>query len=332
MFVGMVLAFCSVLLKVAQTKTTNIYMKNKLLSLASLLAVFNANAIEIGPTGSGVELSGFIDLYYQGKDAAGSDTAGVGQVEIDLDFASGPISASVDYDLGGDFADANGLEEAIVTYDFGNGFSVTAGEMLSYLGFEAYDPINMYQYSTAYESIGGIYDGYAVGASADYSTEMFSAGIWSSLTNSQDFEYALAFTGIENLTVKAILADYGTDSIVLTSYKGKSTFWASYEMGKLLVAAEVAQAEAATAADAELDGWLVMGNYALTDSAALTLRYSNSESSTAGTTTFEEDKFTVSPSYVFNDNFSGLLEYSTFDASTGTESKDYFATELIYTF
>ena len=47
-------------------------MKNKLLSLASLLAVFNANAIEIGPTGSGVELSGFIDLYYQGKDATGS--------------------------------------------------------------------------------------------------------------------------------------------------------------------------------------------------------------------------------------------------------------------
>ena len=40
-------------------------MKNKLLSLASLLAVFNANAIEIGPTGSGVELGGFIDLAAQ---------------------------------------------------------------------------------------------------------------------------------------------------------------------------------------------------------------------------------------------------------------------------
>ena len=111
-------------------------MKNKLLSLASLLAVFNANAIEIGPTGSGIELSGFIDLYYQGKDADGSDTAGIGQVEVDLDFASGPISASVDYDLGGDFADADGLEEAIVTYDFGNGLSVTAGEMLITLGLK----------------------------------------------------------------------------------------------------------------------------------------------------------------------------------------------------
>ena len=39
-------------------------MKNKLLSLASLLAVFNANAIEIGPTGSGVEMSGFIDIAF----------------------------------------------------------------------------------------------------------------------------------------------------------------------------------------------------------------------------------------------------------------------------
>ena len=38
------------------------------------------------------------------------------------------------------------LEEAIITYDFGNGFSVTAGRMLSYLDFEAYDPTNMYQY------------------------------------------------------------------------------------------------------------------------------------------------------------------------------------------
>ena len=311
-------------------------MKNKLLSLAGLLAAFNLNAIEIGPTGSGVEMSGFIDLYYQGKDAAGSDTVGVGQVEINFDYASGPVSASVDFDLGGDFADANKLEEAVVTYDFGNGFSVSAGEMLSYLGFEAYDPINMYQYSTAYESIGGIYDGYAVGASVDYGTDSFSLGIWSSLTNSPDLEFALAFTGVENLTVKAIIAEYGKDSTASLNTQGKSTFWASYQFDKLLVAAEVAQAEAATAADHELDGMLIMGNYAVSDKIGLTLRYSESEVSVGGVTGFEEDKFTISPSYVFNDNFSGLIEYSTFDlgtdlASTG-ETEDYFAAEFIYTF
>ena len=40
-------------------------MKKKLLSLASLLAVLNTHAIEIGPTGSGVELGGFVDLLCQ---------------------------------------------------------------------------------------------------------------------------------------------------------------------------------------------------------------------------------------------------------------------------
>tara|TARA_B100000242_G_scaffold269537_1_gene220404 strand:+ start:2281 stop:3210 length:930 start_codon:yes stop_codon:yes gene_type:complete len=309
-------------------------MKNKLLSLASLLAVLNANAIEIGPTGSGVEMSGFIDLYYQSGD---TDAVGVGQVEIDFDYASGPVSASVDFDLGGDFADADNLEEAIITYDFGNGFSVTAGEMLTYMGFEAYDPINMYQYSSAYAdslAVAGyphIYDAFATGASVDYATDSFSVGIWSSIGESADFEYALAYTGIENLTIKAILADYGTNST--GPFDGKSTYWASYQFGKLLVAAEIANAEAATAANDELDGSLIMANYAITDSAAVTFRYSVTEVESGGVKTVDETKLTISPSYVFNDNLSGLVEYSTFDQDgTAAETEDYFAAELIYTF
>ena len=43
------------------------------------------------------------------------------------------------------------LEEAVLTYDLGNGFSISAGKMLTYMGFEAYDPTNMYQYSYAYD-------------------------------------------------------------------------------------------------------------------------------------------------------------------------------------
>ena len=319
-------------------------MKNKLLSLASLLAVFNANAIEIGPTGSGVEMSGFIDIYYQSGD---TDAVGVGQVEVDFDYSSGPISASVDFDLGGDFADPNNLEEAIVSYDFGNGFSVTVGEMLSYLGFEAYDPINMYQYSSAYadslapydtdtttpeiEPFGHIYDAFATGASVDYVTDIFSVGIWSSIGESSDFEYALAYTGIENLTVKAIIADYGTNST--GPFDGKSTYWASYQLGKLLLAGEIANAEAATSTDPELDGSLLLANYALTDNAAVTLRYSLTELEVGGTKQIDETKLTISPSYVFNENLSGLVEYSTFDQDgTLAESEDYFAAELIYTF
>ncbi|MFL2938430.1 MAG: porin [Opitutales bacterium] len=312
-------------------------MKNKLLTLASLLAAFNLNAIEIGPTGSGVEMSGFIDIYYQSGD---DDAVGIGQVELMFDYASGPVSASVDYDLGGDFATAPALEEVIITYDFGNGFSATAGKMLTYMGFEAYDPINMYQYSSAYADstaiagIAHIYDAFATGVSIDYGSDAFSVGIWSSVGNSADFEYALAYTGVENLTVKAIIADYGDESIVSTGFEGKSTFWASYAFGDFLFAAEVANAEKSTATGTELDGSLFMLNYAVSDKIGLTLRASNTEVVTGTAAPLvDEDKFTISPSYVFNDNLSGLIEYSTFDQDgTLAETEDYLAVEMIYAF
>ena len=157
-------------------------MKTKLLSLASLLAVLNANAFEIGPTGSGVELSGFVDLAAQ-KQGSDTETSFVGQVELNLDFSSGPVSSSVDVDFtdSSDGSTGGNLEEATITYDFGNGFSITGGKMLSYMGFEAFDPPNMYQYSYAYDVLGAqdIYDAYDVGASIDYVTDAFSVGVWS---------------------------------------------------------------------------------------------------------------------------------------------------------
>ncbi len=329
-------------------------MKNKLLSLASLLAVFNANAIEIGPTGSGVELSGFVDLAAtDGGGAGGSGNTGtvVGQVELNLDFTSGPWSSSVDFDFydaqsldfdGSGVVDGDDtvgyLEEATVTYDFGNGFSITGGKMLSYLGFEAYDPTNMYQFSYAYDvdSGGGqdIYDAYDVGVSVDYGTDAFSIGLWTSLEEDAGFEYALAYTGIENLTAKAIWSDFSAVAVGSGSYQ-KSTYWISYQLDKLLLAAEVAEKDSddATAGN-DVEGMLIMANYAVTDSAALTLRYSEQEISgpTSATKTYDGSKFTISPSYVFNDNVAGLIEYSSYDADTGTEPEELFAVELIYTF
>ena len=298
-------------------------IKNKLLSLASILVVSNVSAIEIGPTGSGIELSGFVDLYFQSQSKV--ETTEVGQVEIDLDWEDGPISVSVDFDLYDAPADGsagNGatLEEAIITYDFGNGFSVTGGKRLSYLGFEAYDPINMYQYSYAYDAVGtqDIYDAYDEGFSIDYAGDMFSVGIFTSAEQDGGFEYALAFTGVENLTVKAIWADWD-------AYES-TTYWASYQLDKLLLAAEVAEKDNTTGTD--IEGWLIMGNYSINDALALTLRYSEEE---VGTT--DHEKFTISPSYAFTDSLSGLVEYSTYDSSVAaSEPGDLFAVEIIFTF
>jgi hypothetical protein len=330
-------------------------MKNKLLSLASLLAVFNANAVEIGPTGSGIELGGFIDIAGQ-KQGADSETSFVGQVEINLDFSSGPVSASVDLDFtesqGLSDGDGDGfvedddttggnLEEAVVTYDFGNGLSVSAGKMLSYMGFEAYDPTNMYQYSYAYDigfqnDTGAqmIYDAYDVGVSIDYGTDAFSIGLWSSMEADAGYEIALAYTGVENFTAKAIYSDFSAPTS--EAYE-KSTYWVSYQLDKLLIAGEIAENDQLDTGD-DVEGFLIMANYGVTDAAAITLRYSGIEltGATNGTVSYEGTKFTISPSYVFNDNLSGLVEYSSYDTdiATGTlvEPEDLIAVELIYTF
>jgi hypothetical protein len=200
-------------------------MKNKLLTLASLLAAFNLNAIEIGPTGSGVDMSGFVDMAYSERGSAGSSAFG-GQVELNFNYTAGPVSAAVGLDFGegsaygegdGDGLNSN-MEEAYITYDFGNGLSVTMGRMLTYMGFEAFDAPAMYQMTYAYDVVHAntagagpqdIYDAYDYGASVDYGTDMFSVGLWSSLEDSAGYEIALAFTGVENLTAKAIWSDFG---------------------------------------------------------------------------------------------------------------------------
>ena len=48
---------------VNKTKLNKQNMKNKLLSLSEFACRIQYNAIEIGPTGSGVELSGFVDWF-----------------------------------------------------------------------------------------------------------------------------------------------------------------------------------------------------------------------------------------------------------------------------
>ena len=152
--------------------------------------------------------------------------------------------------------------------------------------------------------------------SLDYGSDMFSVGVFASVEQDGGFEYAFAFTGIENLTVKAIMADW--DAYETTTY------WASYQMEKLLLAAEVAEKDNTTGTD--IEGWLIMGNYAVTDAIGLTLRYSEQE---VGTDEYE--KITISPSYVFTDNLSALIEYSTYDTAA-TDPGDLLAVEVIFTF
>ena len=64
---------------------------------------------------------------------------------------------------------------------------------------------------------------------------MFSVGVFASAAEETDYEYAFAFTGVENLTAQSISMPIGRHM--------KNNSWASYSLGKLLVAAEFAEKE-----------------------------------------------------------------------------------------
>ena len=65
-----------------------------------------------------------------------------------------------------------------------------------------------------------------------------------------------------------------------------------------------------------IDGAMVMANYAYSDALAITLRYSDTEymNSTITRWSTMEVRFTISPSYVITDDLAGLIEYSSYDA------------------
>lgn len=292
-------------------------------ALAALLASTSLTAIEIGPVGSGIELSGFVDLVYTNNE---NDNAfETSQVEINLDFDSGPVTFSADFDFR---SDAATLEEAVVTYAPGGGFSLSAGRQLSFIGFEAFDPINMYQISYAYDHSGGvqdIYDAYRDGISASYVHELFSVSGFAQYVEDAanpakedtGFEYAFAYTGVENLTVKAIFADAPSYDV--------ENYWVSYVYGDLLLAAEHAEKDNETGNDVE--GFLVMGAYSVNEKLNLTLRYSEEEIGSA-----DYDKVTISPNYAISEELLAVLEYSAEDSSVAAGDSDFFGIELLYKF
>ena len=83
----------------------------------------------------------------------------------------------------------------------------------------------LYQFSYAGHDGGYLYSaGYAVGASADYSTGDFDLGLWVGDTDTSELsvEYYVGYGGIENLSLNVAIADdpgYDTTNI-----------WATYDL------------------------------------------------------------------------------------------------------
>ena len=295
------------------------------LGLALCISVFfvptSADAIEISDNFS---IDGFLDMS-AGATLGGDDIeafAGYDQLEVDLKFSFDKLSAQAD--INGN--DAITLEQAFVSYALSDQISITTGRFLSCIGFEAAEPVDMYQYSW---STGIPYPGYQNGVALNINPSdiigvyaSVVSGVWDSGDtdlNNPGFEAQLALTPIEGLTAKVGFAGDITKPAAAPksavpaaptaeaaeSYlKSELNAWVMYSAGPITVAGEVDLLGNWGAEGVGGMHFLGMCNYGVTDSAAVTVRFSGIKMDEADM----ETSVTVSPSYSFNDNWGALIE------------------------
>lgn len=275
-----------------------------------------------------------MSAFYADYDSGSSDSFDLDQVELDFLYDFEPITAQVDLDYQRGDANEIDLEQAFITYDFGNDWTMSAGKFLSYHGWETAEPTGLYQYSYAYSfpSIPGYHNGVTLDTSGDWGSFGFAIvdtvfGDDGSLGNGGDdydygFEAKLAFTpvSVEGLTLYFGYAldsgDTGVDDASLIN------FWSSYEMGDHLFALEYNIFEVD---DLDIDQWLLMWNVAVSDPGSLTLRISHED---LGATEF--DKYTAAYLHTVTDNLAIVTEISQVDS--GFDDGIEAAVEALFTF
>ncbi|MFT3780397.1 MAG: outer membrane beta-barrel protein [Nibricoccus sp.] len=235
-----------------------------------------------------------------------------------------PVSAQVSF-----FYQPNqrvDVMDAFVTADAGNGFTVSAGKFLSWLGFESFDAPNMHQISYANNDFLGAIPAYHTGVRAEYTTTDYGAGVAvvdsvypggylkgdGELRFNHGVEGYFTYKGIQDITVFAGVAyesqrtteSYGAkhltdnDPSIVTL-----DFWTSYQFDPAtLIAAEFVHKNGSAKGDRGYN-WLFLTNRYFTEkfSAAFRVSAEHLEGYWENRTTFVQRpnfvKLTVGPSY-----------------------------------
>ena len=295
--------------------------------MAAVASVTAQAEIELA---EGLSLQGFLDVSASSSDVDGKDTestAEIGEFEVDLLYGGDSVNAQVDLN----YTDASGgvdLEQAFVGFSVSDQVSLKAGKFLSCIGYESFDVNGLYQYSAAASTV---YPGHHTGVAGIYSGESFGVyasvvdGTWSADEDPDDLGYEVqVFTSpAEGLTIKLGYATESGDAYD----KSMVNLWAGYTVDALTVAAEYSSLEDFGAAGDDGDAYMLMGNYALTDSFNATLRYAHVDADWA-----EIDEFTISPRFSISDSVSVITEYRHRDYDVGGADEDLLAARVLYSF
>lgn len=357
--------------------------KTILLGAAGLASVTAFAQIDVADY---LAIGGFIDMSYSSASTEGdrisddSDTSfAVDQVEINFFVNYENVSGQIDIDTSGGLGSLR-IEQAFATYSITDMLSITAGRYDSSIGFDAFEPTGLYQFSLAYDlhDATGLAPSFAVspgqltGINVDLTADAFSVG--GSIVDgiygqdgrlggeSEDDDDAPnnstvgvevygAFTGVEGLLIYTGFAYDWVEATNGSNYIDWTyNLYGLFETGPVTVGAEIIYGEYETLNASGLVGTLgddamefltqVMVNFAITDQAAVTGRISRIYGENDDTNMeLEAYKLTVSPSFVFTDNLSGLVELSYVTGETemagapDTEFESWLlAAELIFAF
>ena len=344
-------------------------MKNKIAIASAFLAASSFSMGEI-VVNDFLSFEGFVDSSYSqtdidegtsGTSSNNSNEFGVDQVEISWLFNFDTVTAQIDLqyegdDEGKDQDDGQSVEQAFVNYALANGDVVTAGRYASMLGFEAFEPTGLYQYSTAYDASGLPLYAQGVKYTRESDTSFFGVSIQDEAfdfgddnQNLSSSSYAIEVAYAQDLGngVAAFIgaafedADAG-DTYIVNSY-------VTYETGAWLFAAEVNFGNSENGAfnilndldaivvggdDVDVMSGLVMANYAYSDDSSVTARLSYEEVENENSVEGETTKYTLAHNKALADNLALIVEISYADSEIAKQDIEgsQLAVELLFTF
>lgn len=311
-------------------------MKNTSLKIATVLCLATVPLVADVKLNDNFSVSGYVTgSAYSSKDK-GQET--VSEMEVDstklavlgtFDKVSGMLSFhSFDsYDPV--------VLDAYVTYDTGSGTTFTFGKFLSYLGYEAFDFPNMLQWSYANDFMSSNYiPAYHSGVRADFSSGAFSGGVAvldsvygvNYYEGDHDLNNGAGFEGFLKYDADGTTAFFGL-AYDTSGANDQATydFWLQQVVGKTTLAGEFCYSDIDNAGDGYF--WLLLAMQSF-DKWSVTGRISGGQDETDS----KYMKYTVSPAYVFSDNFSILFEYSYTDYKTADSSNNTLAGQFIFKF
>jgi hypothetical protein len=342
----------------------------KTIAITSALAAASSLATAEIKINEFLSFEGFVDMSYTHVDRDSNpgkesdNTFGVDQVEIDWLFNFGKVTAQVDLEYeengGVNNESGTGVEQAFVAYELSNGASITAGRYETMLGLEAKEPTGLYQYSTAYSSVLGGIDGpfnnYAQGVK--YSAQSGDLSYAISLQD-EAFGYNRARLGGDNNGSYGVEAAASLTSGAITYFLGgayedgdtQGDSWlanghVTYVDGAWTIGAEAFVGNssegngnfgnaAVTGNDLEVQGGLIMANYAYSDCCSVTGRVGYVDYDGTGSAQEDQLKYTLAHNYAVTDNLAVITEVSLseYENNAGADEDELLgAVEVLFTF